>query len=182
MKTALMDIGAFLALAGVVGLLAHVLGEALPRRAFDHEKFPYKAYAWEREGAIYNRAAIQRWKNKLPDKSRFVKSTVEKSFRGDHSADHVERLLQETCVAEFVHWALLALSPLFLLVLSSPLGIFLTVLYGLSNIPFIMIQRYNRPRLARMYARLVSGGQGAPVKKPDAMGRGGVSHAAIDTL
>ena len=29
----------------------------------------------------------------------------------------------------------------------------MTALYGLSNLPFILIQRYNRPRLARLYER-----------------------------
>ena len=36
------------------------------------------------------------------------------------------------------------------------LSIVATVLYGLSNIPFIMIQRYNRPRLVRLYKRMSS--------------------------
>ena len=30
----------------------------------------------------------------------------------------------------------------------------MTVLYGLSNLPFILIQRYNRPRLLRLYERM----------------------------
>ena len=34
-------------------------------------------------------------------------------------------------------------------------GTVAAVLYALSNLPFILIQRYNRPRLARLYRRLM---------------------------
>ena len=33
-------------------------------------------------------------------------------------------------------------------------GAVATALYALSHLPFIIIQRYNRPRLARLYLRL----------------------------
>ena len=55
--------------------------------------------------------------------------------------------MQETCVAECVHWVLLFLSPVFLVTMARPYSVVAAVLYALSHIPFIMIQRYNRPRL-----------------------------------
>ena len=57
-------------------------------------------------------------------------------------------------MAEAVHWALLVISPVLLITMTGWLSIVATVLYGLSNIPFIMIQRYNRPRLMRLYKRM----------------------------
>ena len=66
----------------------------------------------------------------------------------------MERLLQETCVAECVHWALLVISPILLFTMESPAAYVMTPLYGLSNLPYIMIQRYNRPRLAVLSARM----------------------------
>ena len=180
MGTVLRDLVAFVVLSGVIGILAHVLGEALPRAAFDHTKFPYAPYAWERSGRIYNRLHIERWKNKLPDKSRHVRSTIEKSIRGDCTPEHFLRLIRETCVAEFVHWALLLISPLLLLALHSPAGVAATIVYGLSNLPFIMIQRYNRPRLVRMYTR-VSGGR-AVASATDSVSKGGAGNAAADPV
>ena len=53
-----------------------------------------------------------------------------------------------------MHWALLVISPVLLITMTGWLSIVATVLYGLSNIPFIMIQRYNRPRLMRLYKRM----------------------------
>ena len=55
-----------------------------------------------------------------------------------------------------MHWALLVISPVLLITMTGWLSIVATVLYGLSNIPFIMIQRYNRPRLVRLYKRMSS--------------------------
>ena len=64
------------------------------------------------------------------------------------------RLLQETCVAETVHWALIALSPLFLVLMEPVYNVIACLLYICpGNLPFIAIQRYNRPRLAAIYER-----------------------------
>lgn len=142
---------------GVIGILAHVIGEALPRRWFDASRFPYRAYAFERNGRFYEALGIRKWKNVLPDKSRIAPGTYRKAIRGgaqQHSAAHMERLLQETCVAECVHWALLVISPILLFTMESPAAYVMTPLYGLSNLPYIMIQRYNRPRLAALSARM----------------------------
>ena len=142
---------------GVIGILAHVIGEALPRRWFDASRFPYRAYAFERNGRFYEALGIRKWKNVLPDKSRIAPGTYRKAIRGSaqqHSAAHMERLLQETCVAECVHWALLVISPILLFTMESPAAYVMTPLYGLSNLPYIMIQRDNRPRLAVLSARM----------------------------
>ena len=153
MEAVLRECALFLAMAGVVGILAHLLGEALPREKFDATRTPFAPWKWEQNGKVYHKLGIERWKNRLPDKSRYVKSTVEKSIHADCSAAHFESLARETCVAEAVHWALLLISPLFLLVLHTFVGVTITVLYGLSNLPFIAIQLYNRPRLVRLYQR-----------------------------
>ncbi len=147
----------FVVPVAVIGILAHVIGEALPRRWFDASRFPYRAYAFERNGRFYEALGIRKWKNVLPDKSRIAPGTYRKAIRGSaqqHSAAHMERLLQETCVAECVHWALLVISPILLFTMESPAAYVMTPLYGLSNLPYIMIQRYNRPRLAVLSARM----------------------------
>ena len=58
-----------------------------------------------------------------------------------------ERLVQETCVAECVHWVLLGLSPVFVFTMAQPYAAIAATLYALSHVPFIVIQRFNRPRL-----------------------------------
>ena len=96
---------------------------------------------------------IRRWKDRLPDKSKHTKKTFTKQMKGHNNPDSLIRFLQETCVAEFVHWCLLLLSfPLYSYV-PTPFGAAVTILYALSNLPFIFIQRYNRPRLLRLLNR-----------------------------
>lgn len=143
----------FVLTAGGIGLLAHFVGEALPRRWFHGEAKPFRPYAWEQSGAVYQKLGIQKWKTRLPDKSVVVKGCERKRIETDMSYGHFQRLVQETCVAETVHWALLIISPVLLAVMTPPYSVVFTLLYGLSNIPFIMIQRYNRPRLLRLCRR-----------------------------
>ena len=70
-----------------------------------------------------------------------------------HDAAFSLRLLQETCVAETVHWLLILFSPAFVIFMKRGYGAVFCLLYILGNLPFIVIQRYNRPRLAAIYAR-----------------------------
>lgn len=157
MKELLLNVLAFVVTAGIIGILAHILGEKLPRAKFDPGKFPYAPYAWEKDGKVYEKLGIAKWKDKMPDKSKFTfaqNKTVRKSVGRDASGAHFELLARETCVAEAVHWALLVISPVLLITMTGWLSIVATVLYGLSNVPFIMIQRYNRPRLVRLYKRM----------------------------
>ena len=52
MKELLLNVLAFVVTAGIIGILAHILGEKLPRAKFDPEKFPYAPYAWEKYGKV----------------------------------------------------------------------------------------------------------------------------------
>jgi glycosyl-4,4'-diaponeurosporenoate acyltransferase len=135
----------------VVGLLAHFVGEALPRRWFHYDRRPYLPWKWERQGRVYDQVLhISRWKDKMLDKSQAVKGSVTKSIGTDVHIAHLESLLAETCVAETVHWVLFCLSPLMFVTMDLPLSIPGAVIYALCNLISLMIQRYNRPRLAAL--------------------------------
>ncbi len=146
--------GRFVVTVAGIGVLAHVLGEALPRRWFSPQGVFWRPFSWEKEGRIYRKVGIERWKDHLPDASRHARDMEPKTLSGDRTAAHLLRLVQETCVAELIHWLLWLISPVLLLVMKRPWSIVMTVLYGLSNLPFILIQRYNRPRLLRLYERM----------------------------
>ena len=139
---------------GLLGIMAHWIGEALPRKWFCWEKFPYRVWFWEREGKIYDRLGIRTWKDRLPDKSRVVKGMVPKKVGICPTSCLVYRLIQETCVAETVHFALCFLAFPICLFWETALGIALAWIYILCNIPFIMIQRYNRPALISLARKL----------------------------
>ena len=147
------EIGIYLTFALILGILSHVLGESIPRDAIRFDKFPYASYLWEDGGDIYRKLRVETWKKILPDKSRYVRTMVKKNLGEDRSSKHTKRLIEETCVAELVHWLLLLAGPLFRLISDSVFGLIASILYSLSNVPFIMIQRYNRPRLIAFYRK-----------------------------
>ena len=135
----------------VIGLLAHFIGEALPRRWFHYDRRPFLSWKWEKQGRIYEKKFhISHWKDRMLDKSQAVKSSVTKSVGNDATTAHLESLLAETCVAETVHGALLLLSPLMFVTMDLPLSIPGFLIYAVANLVSLVIQRYNRPRLAAL--------------------------------
>ena len=138
----------------VIGILSQLIGPFLPRRWFHADRFPYRAWAWEKNGRVYNKLGIRRWKDRVPDMSRIAKNMVAKKLPLDSGCEQMERLVQETCVAELVH-ALLIVLGLWCLHLWPGIGgvLFWVVSAILGNLTFIGIQRYNRPRLVRLASK-----------------------------
>ena len=137
----------------VVGAISFFIGQALPRKNFDYRVFPYHPFRWEREGRIYLKLRIQFWKDKVPDMSRYISRMFRKKLTVMRSPEYLEDLIAETCVAELVHWGLIFISPVYLVLLDGPLGGVGAVLFALGNLPFVIIQRYNRPRLVQLMQR-----------------------------
>lgn len=136
-----------------LGILSHFLGQALPRAHFSAERFPYRAAQWEKGGKAYEKLGIKRWKDHLPDMSKIMPDMVKKKMSAAKEQG-MEVLIEETCVAECVHWALIVLSLGIFLFWSSPWSIVFWLVYNiLGNLPFIIIQRYNRPRLVMLEQR-----------------------------
>ncbi len=135
-----------------LALLAHPVGQALPRRWFDGGRVPYACYKWEKQGKLYTRIGVDRWKTLVPDMSRILPDMVKKRVEPTAvTAAQTAVLVQETCVAEAVHTAssLLGLICLWLWPGWGGAAVWL-VWFLLGNLPFILIQRYNRPRLMRL--------------------------------
>ncbi len=138
------------------GVMAHVIGEAIPRSWFHADRMPYAPWKWEKNGAIYEKIGIRRWKDKLPDMSRVVKRMVPKRFERFPTAQSVQKLIAETCVAEATHVVLCFVAPVIWLFWRNYIGVILTFTVVIGNLPFILIQRYNRPSLVALHARLAS--------------------------
>ena len=140
----------FLLIAAGIGVLAFFVGEMLPRRWFNPDAFPYRCAKWEQGGAFYEKLRIRYWKDIFPDMSRFIPQTFRKKAGLSRDPEHAARLIVETCSAEAVHWGLMLVSLLYPIVMG-PAGWICYFLYNLlGNVPPILIQRYNRPRLQKM--------------------------------
>lgn len=152
MEYFLLQTKGFLFFFATVGILSHLVGESLPRKYFHYDSWPYKSFSWEKDGGFYSQTLdIRRWRKYLPDKSKAVKSMYKKSLGVNFGEAHVERLIQETCVAEFVHLLLIFSSPLLLVFMEGKGAIICAIAFAVGNVPFIMIQRYNRPKLVKLY-------------------------------
>lgn len=135
-----------------ISLLSNLAGGCIPRK-FRADAFPFRPYAFEREGRIYERLHIRKWKDRVPDMSKYLRSLPRKALN-DASCGRVELLIQETCVAEIVHAALMALALPVLLCREWWSAVMVAAYDLLGNLPFIMIQRYNRPRLLHLEKEL----------------------------
>jgi glycosyl-4,4'-diaponeurosporenoate acyltransferase len=142
-------------IATVGGFISFAIGQSLPRRWFDYDAFPYRDFAWEKKGKIYNSVRVHDWKDWVPDMSRFVPFMVKKKAALARTPEAMARLIRETCVAEVVHWGLIAVvSPIIACSSGGALGLTLGTAYGVGNLSFVIIQRYNRPRLREILTRM----------------------------
>lgn len=137
-------------------ILSFIIGRLLPKKWFDWEKVPFKTLPAEKNGKIYECLHIRKWKDIVPDMSRIVPPLMPKRApKAVHgSKEEMEILLQETCVAEVVHGALCIVGIGYLYIWPGKPGAVVALLNILGNLPFMIIQRYNRPRLCKIYKRL----------------------------
>ena len=138
--------------AGVLGIVSFFAGRLLARCTFHPERFPWYAYAWE--DGLWKRLRIRRWQARVPDMSRlFTRLMPAKRLTKETAAD-LPRMIAETCVAELTHTVLSFLrlaTPLLWRGAGGWIAAAMYIVFG--NLTFILVQRYTRPRLLRLYQR-----------------------------
>ena len=135
--------------AATLGLVSFLLGRELPKSWLHPDQFPFRTYAWEE--TLWKALQIRKWQAKVPDMSKVFPKLMPAKALTQKTAQDLPLMIQETCVAELTH-GLLCLAGLYLLkIWPGAGGIVLTVIYIVfGNLPFLLIQRYNRPRLQRL--------------------------------
>jgi glycosyl-4,4'-diaponeurosporenoate acyltransferase len=132
----------------------------LPPQRFDPLSWLYRPRRWEADGQIYQRwLAVHRWKRVLPDGAALFRRGFRKKRFSSRSPEYLERFRRETCRGELVHWVVMAFGPLFFVWNPPLVGAFMVVYAVLANLPFIVVQRYNRVRLQRVLDRQVTARQ-----------------------
>ncbi len=140
----------------VTGFAAFLIGRILPKHWFHGDAFPYRDYPFEQKGNLYRKLYIQKWHTRVPDMSRLFRRWMPpKRLPANPTSAQIELMVQETCVAEFTHLALLAVGLPVLWLWPGPGGIALYAVDALlGNGIFILIQRFNRPKLMHLCERL----------------------------
>lgn len=137
----------------VSGLCIFFIGRIFPRKFIKEKCFPFKSYKFEKNGKIYEKIKIKKWKTKLPDASVIIHKFVpklmpEKRIRNLKKAN-IETLVKESCVAEMTHFLAALCGFLCIKIWYKKWGVVLSIINMICHIPFILIQRYNRPRLEK---------------------------------
>lgn len=113
---------------------------------FDYHCRWFQPKNWE--SVFYRKLKLRNWKGKLPTYAPGQFSMAENSMY---------RIIQNMCGAELVHELIMVLSflPLLTVPLFGAFPVFLTtsLLAALFDSVFVMAQRYNRPRLVRIYEK-----------------------------
>ena len=136
-----------------IGILSFILGRLLPDTWFREDSWFFQCFDWEKGGRVYNAFHIRKWQNKVPDMSRLFPGIMQEKKISRNFREDLPLMIRETCIAEFIHWVL-CIAGLGCLRIWPGFGGFVTAfLYTLGNLPFIMIQRYNRPRLVGLLGR-----------------------------
>ena len=135
-------------------LLSLAAGYGLHRTStarLDHDTWVTRLRPFERSGRRYERLGIRRWKDHLPEAGALFAGGISKRSSGGRNSLH--RFAIETRRAEYTHWVLLAVSPLFALWNPWFLTIAMVAYAVVANLPFVIVQRYNRGRIERLLSR-----------------------------
>jgi glycosyl-4,4'-diaponeurosporenoate acyltransferase len=131
------------------GTAVGYLAARLPEATFAADGRLTRIRAWERDGRIWERIRVRRWKQAVPELGSLF-GGVSKRRLPAPGRQGLDRLAAETRRAEMVHWA--AALPVFVMPLWNPAWVTVVmVVYAVAaNAPFIVIQRYNRARVERI--------------------------------
>lgn len=135
----------------IISVALTFICEKLPDQICDYKKWLFRERNWENGGRFYDRVFhVKDWKAKLPDISEFLKWRFSKKHLGKVNDNYLGIFLIESCRSECTHWMIIFSTILFSLWedLLTVMGMFLFAC--ILNLPYIIIQRYNRPRLRRL--------------------------------
>ncbi len=131
-------------------LLCFVLGRVFPRNWINANRFPFYCHKSEKDGKIYEKLKIRKWKTIYPDASTLFHKFMPKRYPKKRiDAPPIEKLpvlINESCIAESTHIFACVSSFACLYIWQGLGGIIVSITYFLINVPAILIQRYNRPR------------------------------------
>ncbi len=140
----------------ILQVSAALIALAIPDKSYNPYSFFYRSHRFEKEGKIYEQLfAIKKWKHLLPDGgAMFKKRGFKKKKLDSFSKENLEKFLVESARGELTHW--LAIIPFWIFGFFAP-PYFIAIMFGyalLVNMPCIIAQRYNRPRIIRLLKKM----------------------------
>ncbi len=138
----------------LLGFLSFFVGRLVPKKIFHFDRLPFLPFGFEKNGKIYRKIGIAKWQGHVPDMSRIFKNIMPpKKLFGTPDEESLLIMIKETCVAEAVHFWLIVFGAGYFFIWPGAGGVICFFLSVFINFVFIVIQRYNRPRLVSVYKR-----------------------------
>lgn len=138
-----------------LGLLFFAIGRLMSKMPLPVNCKLFQSLPFEKEGRVYNRLNVKEWKGRVPDMSRILPSVMPpKHVSLNDGVPALELLLKETCIAEITHELLCLFGFACTLIWRGLGGFCVSVVYMLGNLPYIIIQRYNRPKLRKLVRQI----------------------------
>lgn len=127
----------------------------LPIDRFDYNQWSYQTFKWEQDGEIYQKLfRVKDWKHFIPSGAALYKGAYQISHVNEFTVEGVKIWLKESCRSEFCHRIMILPGFLFFLWNEVTVGWIMVAYAVLNNLIPIMMQRYNRPRIRKLLARL----------------------------
>ena len=150
----LVAVAALAAVWLFIGIASGLGARALTAAFLARDTWLSRPRAFEDGGRFYQRRLrIRAWKDLLPEAGRTLGGDHSKAQLGSPDTASLERFVAETRRAEYVHWVHVGAGPWFFLVLPPWGGLVMTAFGALVHLPFVCIQRYNRPSFQRVIER-----------------------------
>lgn len=138
----------------LISLVMTLVCDKIPSKLYDYKKWMFRVRKWEHGGLFYEKyLMVKKWKSKLPDISDFVKWRFNKKHLAESDSEYLSVFLTESCKSEFTHWMIILSTVIFAFWNDSLTTFLFFVAASLLNLPYIIIQRYNRPRLIKLLRR-----------------------------
>jgi glycosyl-4,4'-diaponeurosporenoate acyltransferase len=126
----------------------------IPLERLGHWRWLFRTRGWERGGEVYQAVLhIRKWKSLMPSGGPAVGGDFSLARVEAHDRAYLQRWVTESCRAEITHWLVMA-AVVFFPIWNPPVGIVANLVYAAAaNVPCILVQRYNRPRLVAILKR-----------------------------
>lgn len=135
--------------------LVLIVCQRLNEKTFDYRRNIYKSKKFENNGKFYVKyLKIKKWKDKLPQyvsKNGFSKKNINLKQVGDKK--YFEKFLIETCRAEWNHLVCCMYAVISVLINKFPFSMIFSIIPVMANLPFLVIQRYNRIRFLNLNSK-----------------------------
>ena len=147
LKIASIALAIVFAIDAIIATIVH----AVPERKINPFAKVFKVS--KKECAFYNKLAIKKWKDVIPECGKFLCHFSKTSVQNPNSNEYVLKFLRETCYAGVMHFISIFLGFVPLAFMPQKLTIVLPIamVNALLQLLPVLVQRYNRERLTTLY-------------------------------